>query len=98
MAAPALAPAAGAGGRLALYYETNSFVGVVPAYGGAGGSFGGAGTVFSEPAIATRGQTTIDNAGHPGGVTRLNTAFWTAGDDFDSKWPGAAQVLPDMPS
>jgi hypothetical protein len=87
----------GAGGRIAIYHATSLFTGVLSAYGGAGLQRGGAGTIFTHAASATHGAVLVHNAGLAGGLTRLNPAFWPAGNFFDLTVAGAAQVNPEVP-
>ena len=87
----------GGGGRIAIYHDTNLFTGTLSAYGGAGQQRGGAGTIFTKTSSATHGAVSVHNAGNPGGLTRLNPAFWPVGSYFDLTVAGAAQMNPDMP-
>ncbi len=63
----------GGGGRIALYPSANLFGGVISAFGGGGASWGGAGTVFIQTA-GQNGQLILDNAGHLGSNTPLQSA------------------------
>ncbi|MEA3506808.1 MAG: hypothetical protein U9R36_04900, partial [Elusimicrobiota bacterium] len=64
---------AGGGGRIALYYTTNSFTGQVSANGGNGYSNreGGAGTIFLKDGATGSSKLLIDNAGRNGQTTPL---------------------------
>ena len=53
----------GGGGRVAILCGTNNFTGTMTAYGGGGASFGGAGTVYLQPAKGIQ-QMVLDNAGN----------------------------------
>ena len=59
----------GGGGRIAVYSQTNSFLGAIAAYGGTGSEIGGAGTVYLDAQSASRPQLIIDNGGRAGALT-----------------------------
>jgi len=69
----------GGGGRIAIYtlnnpgYPplTNSFTGVISAYGGGGWQFGGAGTIYYQTNSQKYASLVLDNANHAG----TNTSF-----------------------
>ena len=63
----------GGGGRIAIYPSANLFGGAISAYGGGGANWGGAGTVFLQPA-GQNGQLILDNAGHSGTNTLVQSA------------------------
>ncbi len=57
--------APGAGGRMAIYYKDNNFMGVMQAYGGSySGSYAGAGTIYLKDYDELLGELIIDNNGH----------------------------------
>lgn len=58
----------GGGGRIAIFAGTNSFVGVLEAFGGSGSVHGGAGTIFIKN-TGERGQLILDNQGDLGATT-----------------------------
>jgi hypothetical protein len=67
----------GGGGRIAISARTNSFTGTLSARGGAGATYGGAGTIytvvsplFNGPALP---QLVIDNGGNRGSNTLLSS-------------------------
>ncbi|MCK5487919.1 MAG: hypothetical protein KAI86_16990, partial [Desulfobacterales bacterium] len=52
----------GSGGRIAVYYTTDSSAVIYRTYGGSlGGRFGGAGTIYTKAAVAANGDLLIDN-------------------------------------
>jgi len=59
----------GAGGRIAIYYTTKTFNGNITAYGGWGGQYGGAGTIYLKSSTQTYGDLIIDNNGNSGKYT-----------------------------
>jgi hypothetical protein len=66
----------GGGGRIAVLSSTEQapfkgFTGSVRARGGAGAYYGGAGTIFLQPASPAPGQLTMENGGAQGGSTPL---------------------------
>jgi hypothetical protein len=63
----------GGGGRIAIYPTTDLFSGAISAYGGGGANWGGAGTLYIQP-TGQNGQLTVDNGGHPGTNTLLQSA------------------------
>jgi hypothetical protein len=79
----------GGGGRIAIYSGTNSFSGLLTAYGGAGANYGGAGTIYtvrtSNPRTAA---IVIDNGGGQGTNTPLSSS-----DGADLTIAGRAVVL-----
>jgi hypothetical protein len=62
----------GGGGRIYISCSNNSFTGNISAYGGGGANWGGAGTVLIQPA-AQNYQLVLDNGGHPGTSTPLQS-------------------------
>jgi Domain of unknown function (DUF2341)/Concanavalin A-like lectin/glucanases superfamily/Fibronectin type III domain/SdrD B-like domain/Calx-beta domain/IPT/TIG domain len=66
------AVAGGGGGRIALYYNTNTFSGITSAFGGIGGQYGGAGTIYqrdTDDAANPNGNLLISNEARPTGAT-----------------------------
>jgi len=63
----------GGGGRIAVIAGTNLFTGNIAAAGGGGANWGGAGTIYLQSANAPT-QLLLDNAGHLGAGTPLQTA------------------------
>ena len=63
----------GGGGRIAIYPAANLFGGAISAYGGGGANWGGAGTVFLQPA-GQNGQLILDNGGNVGTNTLVQSA------------------------
>ena len=64
----------GGGGRIAVLSSTGTtpfegFTGTLRARGGAGAYYGGAGTIFLQPASPSPGQLIVDNGGGQGGST-----------------------------
>jgi len=59
------------GGRIAIYFNTNAFAGIVSAHGGGGAGFGGAGTVYYKTNSQIFGLLVLDNANNAG----TNTSF-----------------------
>jgi len=66
----------GGGGRIVIAPAVNQFSGMISAFGGAGRSFGGAGTVLIQGA-AQNGQLILDNGGHLGTNTPVQSASST---------------------
>jgi len=69
----------GGGGRIAIIAGANSFAGNISSSGGGGANWGGAGTVYLQVApVGSPGplltQLTLDNAGHLGASTPLQSA------------------------
>ncbi|HEY5915056.1 MAG TPA: hypothetical protein VJA21_31060, partial [Verrucomicrobiae bacterium] len=62
----------GGGGRIALYFDTNNFVGVLQAHGGVGATGGGAGTVYSKANATAVGNLLVENGGRAGATTPLS--------------------------
>ncbi|HRZ92800.1 MAG TPA: hypothetical protein P5022_07825, partial [Candidatus Paceibacterota bacterium] len=86
----------GAGGRIALYFGASDFAGDLTAAGGGGAEYGGAGTIYTKLASASRGHLLLDNRGQRG-LTRLNQALWPAGEIFDLTLTGKAHLRPGDP-
>ncbi len=63
----------GGGGRIAIITGTNSFAGNINSSGGGGANWGGAGTIYLQSANAPT-QLILDNAGHVGPGTPLQSA------------------------
>jgi head-tail adaptor len=91
---------AGGGGRIALYFATNTFTGVLSALSGAsGGRTGGAGTIWTKAASASLGSLTIANsqpAGRtplPSNVSKVNVLTITNGGELVADFPLQAQTL-----
>ena len=63
----------GGGGRIAIAAGTNFFAGNISAFGGGGASWGGAGTIFLQSGN-TPTQLVLDNAGHLGSGTPVQSA------------------------
>jgi hypothetical protein len=63
----------GSGGRIAVQLTANAFSGTLSAKGGAGQQFGGAGTIFFKPSVASVGEVRVDNGGNSGQATPLTT-------------------------
>jgi hypothetical protein len=66
----------GGGGRIAVLSSTGGapfagFTGNLRARGGAGAHYGGAGTIFLQPAGSAPGQLVVENGGEQGGSTPL---------------------------
>ena len=59
----------GAGGRIAIYYGTSTFSGVITANGGTGYQTGGAGTIYLEDTSSGKNELIIDNNGRFGEYT-----------------------------
>jgi hypothetical protein len=66
----------GGGGRIYIPCSNNLFTGNISAYGGGGANWGGAGTVVIKPA-AQNYQLVLDNGGHPGTSTPLQSVSST---------------------
>jgi hypothetical protein len=64
----------GGGGRIAIFAGANSFSGSVNAFGGGGANWGGAGTVLIQAAAGGQNQIILDNSGHSGTNTPLQSA------------------------
>lgn len=60
----------GGGGRIAVITGADSFTGSLAAFGGSGANFGGAGTVYVQPAQSMP-QLVLDNGGTRGALTPL---------------------------
>ncbi len=95
--------AAGGGGRVALHYGHDSFVGTVSACGGGIGGpaatrWGGAGTIYRKTAAASIGTTIIDNrSATNSAVTPLAATFWPAGVLYNLLITNGALVHPQQP-
>jgi len=63
----------GGGGIIYISCNNNFFAGNASAYGGGGANWGGAGTVLIQPS-GQNGQLILDNSGHPGTSTLLQSA------------------------
>jgi len=64
----------GGGGRIVLASLTNNYTGIITAYGGSGGTnWAGAGTIYL-PNPTAAAQLTLDNNGHIGAGTLLQSA------------------------
>ncbi len=63
----------GGGGRIAILNisKTNSFTGIISAYGGGGANYGGAGTIYYGPYYTNFAQVILDNNNNAG----TNTTF-----------------------
>ena len=82
----------GGGGRIAVYYSVNQFSGTFSARGGAGASYGGAGTLYfqNRPSIGSpQILLTIDNGGQAG----TNTPLPILSAGYDLAVSGGAQVV-----
>ena len=82
----------GGGGRIALYYDANSFAGAVSAHGEgtAGKARGGAGTVYTRANADSVGALLMDNGAGAGGLTPF-----TAPEIFDVRVRSHAIAYPD---
>jgi hypothetical protein len=65
----------GGGGCIAIQFNTNSFAGPVSAFGGGGANFGGAGTIYLRTNFIGHSSLIVDNAGHVGGSSLLQSAL-----------------------
>ncbi|MDO8521113.1 MAG: hypothetical protein Q7S52_03280, partial [bacterium] len=68
---------AAGGGRIALYYTTNTYTGTTTAFGGAttGYQKGGAGTVFTKATASTTGDLLVDNNNVAGANTTMSATI-----------------------
>ncbi len=82
----------GGGGRVAVYFNNDSFAGTLQALGGSGYQRGSAGTLFRQTNGAAHGQVCIDNGGNASRPTTLTNGFWPAGVSFDLLCTGASVV------
>jgi len=62
----------GGGGRIAVISGANTFAGNYSAAGGGGANYGGAGTIYLQS--GNQSQLILDNGGHAGGSTLLQSA------------------------
>jgi len=62
----------GGGGRIYIPCSINTFTGTISAYGGSGANWGGAGTVLIKAGTQNY-QLVLDNGGHPGSKTPLQS-------------------------
>ena len=63
----------GGGGRIAINSSVNNFSGTVNAAGGGGANYGGAGTYYNHQTVGNVYQLILDNAGHAGTNTPLQS-------------------------
>lgn len=63
----------GGGGRIYISAGNNQFTGTLSAYGGGGASYGGAGTIYTQ--FGSPQQLLVDNGGHAGAATVVQSAF-----------------------
>jgi hypothetical protein len=81
----------GGGGRIALYFTSNYFVGTLAAHGGSNANIGGAGTIYTKASAQSVGLFTIDNGG---GSNAAPTSVSAAGSDVTLSG-GAVVVFSD---
>ncbi|MCK4944876.1 MAG: hypothetical protein KAS59_01270, partial [Alphaproteobacteria bacterium] len=67
----------GAGGRIALYYTTDSSTVSYQTYGASGYAYGGAGTVYTKADAQTHGDLIVNNNSNSGAISPLLTSDWT---------------------
>ncbi len=70
----------GGGGRIAIYFGTDEFAGVLTACGGDGAVAGGAGTVLVKGAAQTHGRLIVSNCGRRGATTEFSRQNIVPGD------------------
>ena len=71
----------GAGGRIAIYYTTDSSSITYQAYGGSPSEhYGGAGTLYEKPSSKTYGDLTVNNNNNSGDRTPLLSQNWSFDD------------------
>ena len=63
----------GGGGRIAVISSFNTFTGTMNAAGGGGANWGGAGTIFQQQFSPSSHQLILDNAGHTGTNTLVQS-------------------------
>ena len=63
----------GGGGRIMVNSTSNNFTGTILAAGGGGAGYGGAGTIYLQQPSASSYQLILDNAGHGGTNTPLQS-------------------------
>jgi hypothetical protein len=84
----------GGGGRVAITYTSNnfsnSFAGIISAFGGTGLVGGGAGTVYSKPLSANVTTLIVDNGGLSGASTPLSAGLGAPSSPYDLTVNGGA--------
>jgi hypothetical protein len=88
----------GGGGRIAIYFSSNGFTGILTASGGSGLVAGGAGTIYSKFKTSAASELIVNNGGLIGTNTPLSSTFTLpASPPFNLTIGGGASVVPLTP-